>query len=66
MVMLNFVRGKRSFYCRLGKEASLVKFDFDGHKFFMISESRIGVHQAEISMNLYIFLVCLIFMFVIL
>ncbi|XP_050235235.1 uncharacterized protein LOC126683401 [Mercurialis annua] len=45
--MLNLVRGKRSFYCRLGKEASLVKFDLDGERFFMVSEAKIGVHQSE-------------------
>ena len=66
LVLLNLERSKRIFYCRLRKEATLVIFDFNGDKFFMISECRIGVHHAEISMNLYIFLVCLIFMFVIL
>lgn len=45
--MLNLVRGKRSFCCRLGHEASLVKFDSDGEKFFMVVNSKIGVHQSE-------------------
>ncbi|CAA7058415.1 unnamed protein product [Microthlaspi erraticum] len=50
--MLNLVRGKRSFCCRLGHEASLVKFDSDGDKFFMVVNnskvnSKIGVHQSE-------------------
>ncbi|KAL1207321.1 Katanin p80 WD40 repeat-containing subunit B1-like protein [Cardamine amara subsp. amara] len=45
--MLNLVRGKRSFSCRLGHEASLVKFDSSGDKFFMVVNSKVGVHQSE-------------------
>uniref|UniRef100_A0A6N2LDP5 Uncharacterized protein n=1 Tax=Salix viminalis TaxID=40686 RepID=A0A6N2LDP5_SALVM len=45
--MLNLVRGRRSFYCRLGKEASLVKFDLGGERFFMVTEEKVGVHEAE-------------------
>ncbi|KDP38003.1 hypothetical protein JCGZ_04646 [Jatropha curcas] len=47
LAMLNLVRGRRSFYCRLGKEASLVKFDLDGERFFMVTEEKVGIHQAE-------------------
>ncbi|EEF28003.1 pak inhibitor skb15, putative [Ricinus communis] len=47
LAMLNLVRGRRSFFCRLGKEASLVKFDIDGDKFFMVTECTIGIHQSE-------------------
>ena len=45
--MLNLVRGKRSFCCRLEREASLVKFDVSGEKFFMVVEDKVGVHEAE-------------------
>ncbi|OAY25182.1 p21-activated protein kinase-interacting protein 1-like [Manihot esculenta] len=47
LAMLNLVRGRRSFYCRLGKEASLVKFDLGGERFFMVTEEKVGIHQAE-------------------
>ncbi|KAJ0082242.1 hypothetical protein Patl1_12378 [Pistacia atlantica] len=47
LAMVNLVRGRRSFYHKLGKEASLIKFDFSGDKFFMVTEEKIGVHQAE-------------------
>ncbi|KAJ8760787.1 hypothetical protein K2173_021825 [Erythroxylum novogranatense] len=47
LAMLNLVRGRRSFYCRLGKEASLLKFDLGGERFFMVTEQKIGVHEAE-------------------
>lgn len=45
--MLNLVRGRRSFYCRMGKEASLVRFDSGGDKFFMVTDNKISVHEAE-------------------
>ncbi|KAI3953715.1 hypothetical protein MKW98_017539 [Papaver atlanticum] len=35
LAMSNLVRGRRSFCCRLNKEASMVKFDSDGSKFFL-------------------------------
>lgn len=47
LAMLNLVRGKRSFYCSLGKEASLIKYSLGGDKFFMSTEEKISVHQAE-------------------
>lgn len=47
LAMLNLVRGKRSFCCRLEREASLVKFDVSGEKFFMVVEDKVGVHEAE-------------------
>lgn len=47
LAMINLVRGRRSFYCRLGKEASLVDFDVSGDKFFMVMEEKISVHEAE-------------------
>lgn len=45
--MVNLVRGRRSFYCRLGKEASIVRFDTGGDKFFMCMEEKVSVHEAE-------------------
>ncbi|XP_015877553.3 uncharacterized protein LOC107413985 [Ziziphus jujuba] len=47
LAMINLVRGRRSFFCRLGREASLVKFDCGGDKFFMAMEEKISVHEAE-------------------
>lgn len=47
LAMLNLVRGRRSFYCRMGKEASVVKFDASGEKFFMVVEDKVSVHAAE-------------------
>ncbi|KAJ0238067.1 hypothetical protein HA466_0241880 [Hirschfeldia incana] len=47
--MLNLVRGKTSFCCRLGHEASLVKFDPSRERFFMVVNSKVGVHQSEDS-----------------
>ncbi|KAF8408846.1 hypothetical protein HHK36_004915 [Tetracentron sinense] len=47
LAMLNLVRGRRSFYCRLDKEASLVKFDLEGGRFFMVAEEKVSVHDSE-------------------
>ncbi|KAK9267270.1 hypothetical protein L1049_009692 [Liquidambar formosana] len=47
LAMLNLVRGRRSFYCRLGEEASLVKYGLGGDKFFMAMEEKVSVHEAE-------------------
>lgn len=47
LAMVNLVRGRRSFYHKIGKEASLIKYDVSGEKFFMVTEEKIGVHQAE-------------------
>ncbi|XP_054795823.1 uncharacterized protein LOC129301272 [Prosopis cineraria] len=47
LAMLNLVRGRRSFCCRLGREASLVKFDLTGDKFTMAMEEKVSVHEAE-------------------
>ncbi|KAE7996171.1 hypothetical protein FH972_000914 [Carpinus fangiana] len=47
LAMINLVRGKRSFCGRIGKEASLVKFDVGGDRFFMVVEDKVGVHEAE-------------------
>ncbi|KAF5749354.1 putative pak inhibitor skb15 [Tripterygium wilfordii] len=47
LAMLNLVRGRRSFLCRLGKEATLVKYDPNGESFFMVVGDKIGVHVAE-------------------
>jgi protein MAK11 len=45
--MVNLVRGRRSFFCRIGKEASLVEYDCGGEKFFMGVEEKVSVHEAE-------------------
>ncbi|KAA8514899.1 hypothetical protein F0562_018078 [Nyssa sinensis] len=47
LAMLNLVRGRRSFYCRLGREASIVKFDLGGDKFFMVMDEKVSVHESE-------------------
>ncbi|KGN49418.1 p21-activated protein kinase-interacting protein 1-like [Cucumis sativus] len=47
LAIINLVRGRRSFYCRLGNEASLVDFDVGGDKFFMVMKEKVSVHEAE-------------------
>lgn len=47
LAMVNLVRGRRSFYCRLGKEASIVRFSESGEKFFMVLDDKITVHESE-------------------
>ncbi|XP_061358161.1 uncharacterized protein LOC133302409 isoform X2 [Gastrolobium bilobum] len=48
LAMVNLVRGRRSFCCRLDKEASLVRFDAGGgDNFFMATEEKVSVHNAE-------------------
>ncbi|KAL5726856.1 hypothetical protein ACHQM5_000104 [Ranunculus cassubicifolius] len=47
LAMLNLVRGRRSFYCRLDKEATIVKYDLKGEKFFMVKEDSVSIHEAE-------------------
>ncbi|KAG5515863.1 hypothetical protein RHGRI_036791 [Rhododendron griersonianum] len=47
LAMLNLVRGRRSFYCRLDKEASIVEFGLGGDKFFMVMDEKVSVHEAE-------------------
>ncbi|KAI9199051.1 hypothetical protein LWI28_026533 [Acer negundo] len=47
LAMVNLVRGRRSYYHKIGKEAALIKYDASGDKFFMVSEEKIGVHDAE-------------------
>ncbi|KAL3537738.1 hypothetical protein ACH5RR_001104 [Cinchona calisaya] len=45
--MVNLVRGRRSFCCRLGKEASIVSFSKSGEKFFMVLDDKINIHESE-------------------
>uniref|UniRef100_A0A7N0RDW0 P21-activated protein kinase-interacting protein 1-like n=1 Tax=Kalanchoe fedtschenkoi TaxID=63787 RepID=A0A7N0RDW0_KALFE len=45
--MVNLIRGRRSFYCKLAKEASLVKFGLFGDRFYMAMEEKLSVHAAE-------------------
>ncbi|KAM7524883.1 hypothetical protein LguiA_014785 [Lonicera macranthoides] len=45
--MVNLIRGRRSFYCRLDKEATIVKFDNGGGTFFMVMDEKVSVHESE-------------------
>ncbi|KAL2509862.1 Transducin/WD40 repeat-like superfamily protein [Forsythia ovata] len=45
--MVNLVRGRRNFYCKLSKESSIVQFNETGEKFFMIADEKISVHESE-------------------
>ncbi|KAG1348188.1 p21-activated protein kinase-interacting protein 1-like [Cocos nucifera] len=48
LAMLNLVRRRRSFSCRLAQEASIVRYGLeDGERFFMVAEERISVHDSE-------------------
>ncbi|KAK4440191.1 p21-activated protein kinase-interacting protein 1-like [Sesamum alatum] len=47
LAMVNLVRGRRSFYCKLSKEASIVQFDETGEKFFMVVDEKVSVHESE-------------------
>ncbi|GAB2297290.1 hypothetical protein Dimus_031402 [Dionaea muscipula] len=45
--MVNLVRGRRSFCCMLGKEATIVRFSLGGERFFMVMDDKVTVHEAE-------------------
>lgn len=47
LAMVNLVRGRRSFYCRLNKEASIVQFNENGEKFIMVVDEKVSVHESE-------------------
>ncbi|XP_041990725.1 p21-activated protein kinase-interacting protein 1-like [Salvia splendens] len=47
MALVNLVRGRRSFYCKIGKEASLVQFDESGDRFSMVVDEKVSIHEAE-------------------
>ncbi|KAK6932171.1 WD40 repeat [Dillenia turbinata] len=47
LAMVNLVRGRRSFSCKMWKEASIVKYDESGEKFFMVEDEKVSVHEAE-------------------
>lgn len=47
LAMVNLVRGRRSFCCKLSKEASLVEFDYGGERFYMVVEEKVTVHDSE-------------------
>ncbi|KAL2971269.1 hypothetical protein AAZX31_15G185400 [Glycine max] len=47
LAVVNLVRGRRNCCLRLGKEASLVKFDASGDQFFMAVKEKVSVHQTE-------------------
>ncbi|XP_021731275.1 p21-activated protein kinase-interacting protein 1-like [Chenopodium quinoa] len=46
LAMVNFVRGRRSFICRLKKEANIVEYCSGGGKFFMAYHEKIMIHDA--------------------
>nr|XP_043626272.1 p21-activated protein kinase-interacting protein 1-like [Erigeron canadensis] len=46
--MVNLVRGRRSFFCRMEKEGNLVEYDcIGGEKFFMGMDEKVSVHESE-------------------
>ena len=47
LALVNLVRGRRSFYYKLGKEASLVHFDESGEKFSMVIDDKVNIHDSE-------------------
>ncbi|XP_021774544.1 p21-activated protein kinase-interacting protein 1-like [Chenopodium quinoa] len=47
LAMVNLVRGRRSFICRLEKEANIVEYCSGGGRFFMVSDGKISLHEAE-------------------
>lgn len=47
LAMCNLIRGRRSFYCRLDSEATIVKFGLEGDKFCMVSGEKVSVHESE-------------------
>lgn len=47
LCMVNLVRGKRSFWCKMEKEASIVEYCDNGGKFFMGFNDKISVHDSE-------------------
>lgn len=47
LAMVDLVRGRRSFYCRMSKESSIVQFNEDGENFFMVVDDKISLHRSE-------------------
>ncbi|KAJ3674525.1 hypothetical protein LUZ60_005141 [Juncus effusus] len=47
LVMVNLVRGRRSFSCRIEKEASIVKYGESGDWFVIVQDGRVSVHNSE-------------------
>lgn len=47
LAMVNLIRGRRSFFCKLSKESSIVQFDQTGDKFFMVVDDKFSVHESE-------------------
>ncbi|KAK8919354.1 hypothetical protein KSP39_PZI021144 [Platanthera zijinensis] len=46
LAMVNLVRGRRNFSCRMDREASIVKYGSE-ERFFMVANERITAHDAE-------------------
>ncbi|KAG6503935.1 hypothetical protein ZIOFF_036259 [Zingiber officinale] len=48
LALINLVRGRKSFSCRLDRAASIVRYGCGyGGRFFTVSEERITVHDSE-------------------
>ncbi|CAJ1958021.1 unnamed protein product, partial [Sphenostylis stenocarpa] len=47
LAVVNLVRGRRNCCLLLDKEATLVKFDVSGDRFFMAAKEKVSVHQTE-------------------
>lgn len=47
LAMVNLVRGRRSYYHKIGTEAALIKFNAVGDRFLMVTDDKVGVHEAE-------------------
>ncbi|CAN6445354.1 unnamed protein product [Victoria cruziana] len=45
--MFNLINGRRSFSCRLQKEAEIIRYDSKGETFFMVAGQTISLHNAE-------------------
>ncbi|KAL4182919.1 hypothetical protein AMTRI_Chr11g152620 [Amborella trichopoda] len=47
LCMTNLIKGRRSFGCKLQKEASLIRYGLDGKTFFVVTERVISSHDSE-------------------
>ncbi|RDX63307.1 p21-activated protein kinase-interacting protein 1-like protein, partial [Mucuna pruriens] len=56
--VVDLVRGRRSCRCPLGKEASLVKFNAAGDRFFVAAEEKVSVHEWNEDARLLLQLEC--------
>ncbi|KAL4200632.1 hypothetical protein AMTRI_Chr02g212120 [Amborella trichopoda] len=47
LCMMNLIKGRRSFGCKLQREASLIRYGLDGKTFFVVTEGVISGHDSE-------------------